>query len=42
MKLRFTKETIEEAINSGCKTISELNDFILAIHFNHPLHLLMK
>ena len=28
MKITFTKEMIKEAIESGCKTISELNIFI--------------
>ncbi len=28
MKMTFTKEIIKEAIESGCKTISELNIFI--------------
>ncbi len=29
MRITFTKEIIKEAIKSGCKTISELNNFIL-------------
>jgi hypothetical protein len=28
MKITFTKEMIKEAIKSGCRTISELNNFI--------------
>jgi hypothetical protein len=28
MKITFTKEMIKEAIQSGCRTISELNNFI--------------
>ncbi|SFV68533.1 hypothetical protein MNB_SV-14-781 [hydrothermal vent metagenome] len=42
MKLTFTKETINEAIKNGCKTISELNDFILGVGLYSPLKLLMK
>ena len=29
MKITFTKEIIKEAIDNGCKTIRELNNFIL-------------
>jgi len=28
MKTTFTKEMIKEAIKSGCRTISELNNYI--------------
>jgi len=28
MKTTFTKEIINKAIKSGCKTVGELNDFI--------------
>jgi len=42
MKLTFTKENINEAIKNGCKTISELNDFILGEEFNSSLKALMK
>jgi len=42
MKLTFTKENIDEAIKNGCKTISELNDFILKINLHSPLNLLIK
>lgn len=33
MKLTFTKEIIEDAIQHGCHTISELNDFILGVGY---------
>jgi len=29
MKITFTKEMIKEAIKSGCRTISELNNYIV-------------
>jgi hypothetical protein len=28
MKITFTKEIIKEAIKSGCRTVSELNNYI--------------
>jgi hypothetical protein len=28
MKMTFTKEIIKEAIKSGCRTVSELNNYI--------------
>jgi len=28
MKITFTKEMIDEAIKHGCKTMSQLNDYI--------------
>jgi len=28
MKITFTKEIIDEAIRNGCKTMSQLNDYI--------------
>jgi bacterioferritin-associated ferredoxin len=42
MKLTFTKEHIDEAIKNGCKTISELNDFILGVGLTSSLRLLIK
>jgi len=42
MKLTFTKEHIDEAIRNGCKTVSELNDFILGVGLYSPLRLLVK
>jgi len=42
MKLTFTKENINEAIKSGCKTVSEFGNFILGEGHRTRLDLLMK